>query len=168
MHRSKCYSYFFVEMRQRGRLAGFSLYLSTTGVINDSIVCYKDGPLLPSLNFTTDCIGSGRFVIFFNERLSETSYPEGYETTSVTTELCEVIVQGTFLQPYNMKMILLCYWCFVQIFVKRCFGNVECLTHFKMRSPLTCLNKFTPHSLTTFNGIIFYLFTYLFCLKDKY
>ena len=99
MYRSKCYSYYFVEMRQRGRLAGFSIYLSTTGVINDSFVCYKDGPLLPSLNFTTDCIGSGRFVIFFNERLSEASYPEGYETTSVTTELCEVIVQGTFLQP---------------------------------------------------------------------
>ena len=99
MYRSKCYSYYFVEMRQRGRLAGFSIYLSTMGVINDSFVCYKDGPLLPSLNFTTDCIGSGRFVIFFNERLSEASYPEGYETTSVTTELCEVIVQGTFLQP---------------------------------------------------------------------
>lgn len=36
----------------------------------------------------------GRFVIFYNERLNEIAYPDGYEVSNVFTELCEVIVQG--------------------------------------------------------------------------
>ncbi|XP_052693423.1 multiple epidermal growth factor-like domains protein 10 [Crassostrea angulata] len=82
------------ENRQRGRFAGFSLYVSTTGDIRGSTLCYKNGPQLPPLNFTTTCTEHGRYVIFYNERLDGISYPEGYEKTSVYTELCEVIVQG--------------------------------------------------------------------------
>lgn len=87
-------------MRQRGRFAGFSLFVSNTGVstisdIKSSTLCYKDGPELPSLNFTNTCTEYGRYVIFYNERLDGASYPEGYELTNVFTELCEVIVQGT-------------------------------------------------------------------------
>ena len=63
--------------------------------MDNSSLCYKDGPQLPPLNFTTNCITSGRYVIFYNERLDEpTSYPEGYEIATVYTELCEVIVKG--------------------------------------------------------------------------
>ena len=80
-------------MRQRGRFAGFSLYISNTGP-KESSLCYKDGSQLPSLNFTTTCFTSGRYVTFYNERLDGTTYPEGYETLNVYTELCEVIVQG--------------------------------------------------------------------------
>nr|XP_034319436.1 scavenger receptor class F member 2-like [Crassostrea gigas] len=82
------------ENRQRGRLAGFSLYVSNTGDIQDSTLCYKDGPQLPPLNFTTECVQFGRYVIFYNERLAGVTYPSGYELTSVFTELCEVIVKG--------------------------------------------------------------------------
>ena len=82
-------------MRQRGRFAGFSLYISNTGNRESSSLCYKDGPKLPPLNFTTNCTLFGRYVIFYNERLDGVTYPAGYEVNSlVQTELCEVIVYG--------------------------------------------------------------------------
>lgn len=76
-----------------GRFAGFSLYVSNTGIFERSILCYKDGPQFPPLNFTTTCTKHGRYVIFYNERLDGVSYPEGY-WAFVYTELCEVIVLG--------------------------------------------------------------------------
>ena len=86
------------EMRQRGRFAGFSLYTSNsgnTGDLRNSSLCYMDGPTLPPLNFTTTCIISGRYIVFYNERLDGIKYPAGYETSStVYTELCEVQVYG--------------------------------------------------------------------------
>lgn len=84
----------FLELRQRGRFAGFSLYISNSNDRKRSYLCYKDGPQLPPLNFTTLCIGYGRYVIFYNKRLHGVSYPSDYEHTSIYTELCEVIVQG--------------------------------------------------------------------------
>eukprot|EP00105_Crassostrea_gigas_P039838 XP_019923986.1 PREDICTED: teneurin-3-like [Crassostrea gigas] len=85
--------------RQRGRFAGFSLYVSNTDVSSDadikgSTLCYKDGPQLPSLNFTIICMEYGRYVIYYNERLGEMVYPSKYEVVNVYTELCEVKVQG--------------------------------------------------------------------------
>lgn len=85
---------FCTENRQRGRLAGFSLYVSNTGDIGGSTLCYKDGHRLPPLNFTTVCIKSGRYVTFYNERLDGVPYPQEYQTTNVVTELCKVTVQG--------------------------------------------------------------------------
>ena len=81
-------------MRQRGRFAGFSLFILKNGSMESSSLCYKDGSQLPPLNFTTTCITSGRYVIFYNERLEGTSYPKNYQTGTVFTELCEVIAQG--------------------------------------------------------------------------
>lgn len=91
-----------LEYRQRGRFAGFSLYISNTNVsalddIKGSTLCYKDGSQLPPLNLTTKCAEYGRYVIFYNERLDGVTYPSGYEIYNVYTELCEVIVQGTDL-----------------------------------------------------------------------
>lgn len=85
------------EIRQRGRFAGFSLYVSTTGDIQGSTLCYKDGPQLPPLNFTTTCTTSGRYVIFYNERLDGVTYPNGYELINAMAELCQVTVQGTYM-----------------------------------------------------------------------
>nr|XP_022305535.1 receptor-type tyrosine-protein phosphatase alpha-like isoform X2 [Crassostrea virginica] len=83
------------ESRQRGRFAGFSLYISNTGDKASSSLCYKDGPELPPLNFSTTCTLSGRYVIFYNERLDGVTYPAGYiVNTYIYTELCEVIVTG--------------------------------------------------------------------------
>lgn len=85
----------FSENRQKGRFAGFSLYLSNSGVKESSALCYKDGPRLPPLNFTTHCTGYGRYVIYYNERVNTANYSEEYEIENVYTELCEVIVKGT-------------------------------------------------------------------------
>nr|XP_034311839.1 multiple epidermal growth factor-like domains protein 10 [Crassostrea gigas] len=80
--------------RQKGRFAGFSLYVSNTTDLHSGYLCYKDGPELPPLDFNTNCLTTGRFVIFYNERLHEVTYPIGYETTAAYTELCEVTVTG--------------------------------------------------------------------------
>lgn len=89
--------------RQRGRFAGFSLYVSNSDVssgpdIKGSNVCYNDTLPLPPLNFTTICLKQGRYIIYYNERLAETTYPTGYELNNVYTELCEVKVQGNYLK----------------------------------------------------------------------
>lgn len=81
-------------MRQRGRFAGFSLYVSNTTDQHRGHLCYKDGPELPLLDFNTNCITHGRYIIFYNERLPGATYPMGYELMSVFTELCEVTVTG--------------------------------------------------------------------------
>nr|XP_022306098.1 receptor-type tyrosine-protein phosphatase alpha-like isoform X1 [Crassostrea virginica] len=82
------------ESRQKGRFAGFSILVSTDGTRDNSSLCYKDGPQLPALNFTTTCFKSGRYVIFYNERLHDVAYPNGYEVYTVYTELCDVTVHG--------------------------------------------------------------------------
>lgn len=81
-------------MRQRRRFAGFSLYVSNATDIPSGILCYKDGPALPLLDFNTNCITNGRYVIFYNERKDEITYPVEYEKSNVITELCEIIVTG--------------------------------------------------------------------------
>lgn len=81
-------------MRQKGRFAGFSLYVSNTPDRHDGLLCYKNGQELPPLDFNTNCITHGRYVIFYNERIYDTQYPIGYLLYAVITELCEVIVTG--------------------------------------------------------------------------
>ena len=89
----------FLESREQGRFAGFSLYLSNTGDRNISSLCYKDGPALPPLNFMTTCTSSGRYVIFYNERHDGVTYPAGYVVGGNDyTELCEVTVKGKLLR----------------------------------------------------------------------
>ncbi|XP_052695522.1 multiple epidermal growth factor-like domains protein 10 [Crassostrea angulata] len=85
--------------RQRGRFAGFSLYVSHSDVLSNADIkgytlCYKDGAQLPPLNFTAVCTVNGRYVIYYNERLHGDTYPDRYEFENVFTELCEVIVLG--------------------------------------------------------------------------
>ncbi|XP_056017458.1 receptor-type tyrosine-protein phosphatase epsilon-like [Ostrea edulis] len=80
--------------RQRGRAAGFSLYVSNTTIKEDGYLCYKNGQELPTLDFSTTCVKHGRYVIFYNERLHGITYPTGYQTAAVHTELCEVTVTG--------------------------------------------------------------------------
>lgn len=87
--------YHLIELRQQGRFAGFSLYVSnTTDIIPSGVLCYKDGPELPPLDFNINCITNGRYIIFYNERKNGITYPLNYETTSVYMELCEVFVSG--------------------------------------------------------------------------
>lgn len=89
----------FVDVRQRGRFAGFALYVSNKNVtsptdIKGSTLCFKDGSQIPPLNFSTTCFEFGRYVIFYNERLVKDINITGYENNNVVTELCEVNIQG--------------------------------------------------------------------------
>ena len=103
----KCNStVYFVEMRQQGRFAGFSLFVSKTGSIENASLCYKDGSILPSLNLTIFCNSNGRYVIFYNERLLEVSYPVEYDVSFALTELCEVNVYGNL---YSNLFPLVCF-----------------------------------------------------------
>lgn len=88
--------------RQQGRFAGFALFLSNTGNINGSTLCYKDRLLLPPLNFTAICAEYGRYVIYYNERLHGVIYPDGYQLDNVFTELCEVIVRGKMIYEVTL------------------------------------------------------------------
>lgn len=81
-------------MRQRGRFAGFSLFVSNTTDKDHGFLCYRNGPEPPPLDVSISCISHGRFVIYYNERQDEINYPAGYETTNIFTELCEVTVRG--------------------------------------------------------------------------
>ncbi|XP_062585804.1 uncharacterized protein LOC134247457 [Saccostrea cucullata] len=81
------------EFRQRGRFAGFALYLSNTTNKDDGYLCYKDGPELPPLDFNTKCIKHGRYLTYYNERVYDQLYPVGY-ASMVVTELCEVMIYG--------------------------------------------------------------------------
>ena len=82
--------------------------------MDNASLCYKDGPQLPSLNFTTNCLTFGRYVTFYNERLTGATYPQEYQQT-VYTEICEVIVQG------RKKIIILPFY------VYTCTLNIQSL-----------------------------------------
>lgn len=92
-------------MRQQSRFAGFSLFISKTGNMENSSVCYIDGPILPPLNLTIFCNAYGRYVIFYNERLIEVSYPVEYDVSFALTELCEVNVYGIFFFEFISNSI---------------------------------------------------------------
>lgn len=102
--------------RQKGRFAGFSLYVSQSDVlsnadIKESTLCYKDGAQLPPLNFTAVCTENGRYVIYYNERLQAHTYPVRYEIENVFTELCEVIVLGKLMYVQHIQIqILIFLW----------------------------------------------------------
>ena len=100
------YIFVYTESRQQSRFAGFSIYVSSDGTRDKISLCYKDGPELPALNFTTTCITSGRYVIFYNERLPGVTYPNGYAVDVVYTELCEVTVSGK--NCYKFLLFLSC------------------------------------------------------------
>uniref|UniRef100_K1R5Z4 protein-tyrosine-phosphatase n=1 Tax=Magallana gigas TaxID=29159 RepID=K1R5Z4_MAGGI len=89
--------------RQRGRFAGFSLYVSNTTDRHDGFLCYKNGQELPPLDFNTSCTRRGKYVIFYNERLNVINYPSEYVTANVITELCEVTVTVCSSGYYGLK-----------------------------------------------------------------
>lgn len=110
--------YFGEEYRQRGRFAGFSLYVSNTGEIERSTLCYKDGPQLPLLNFTTSCTEYGQYVIFYNERNDGVFYPKGYQFSTMYTELCEVIVKGIlYILNHESFLLRLLFTIYMQTFL---------------------------------------------------
>ncbi|XP_078329602.1 uncharacterized protein LOC111116888 [Crassostrea virginica] len=157
----------YKEIRQRGRLAGFSLYVSNTSTMDSSSLCYKDGPKLPSLNFTTNCLTFGRYVTFYNERLTGASYPQGYQQT-VYTEICEVLVQGcktsgTYGSSCEERCSPNCRDDVCHIQRGTCFGckpgwtgrtcNTRCIQSYGENCQVPCSKHCVNHTCNGFHGI---------------
>lgn len=75
---------------------GFSLYVSNTTERLEGTLCFKDKNFkasnIPSV-FNIICPVHGQYVIYYNERLQEVTYPEGY-SKHAHNNLCEVEVFG--------------------------------------------------------------------------
>uniref|UniRef100_A0A8W8NTN0 Scavenger receptor class F member 2 n=1 Tax=Magallana gigas TaxID=29159 RepID=A0A8W8NTN0_MAGGI len=75
---------------------GFSVYVSNTTDRLQGTLCYKDDNFrldtIPAV-FTTTCPVHGQYVIYYNERILNVSYPDEY-SYSVASFLCEVEVYG--------------------------------------------------------------------------
>lgn len=75
------------------------MYVSNTSSRSEGALRFKDSKFtLDTISavFTTICPVHGQYVIYYNERLSEVTYPKEY-SKYVETILCEVEVYGKLL-----------------------------------------------------------------------
>lgn len=81
------------------RFLGFSVYVSNTTCSSEGLLCFKDSNFtlntIPAV-FTTVCPVHGQYVIYYNERLPEVTYPKEYSKYA-EIDLCEVEVYGVYL-----------------------------------------------------------------------
>ena len=91
------------------RFLGFSLYVSNTTNRYDGTLCFKDNNFnlstIPDV-FSTNCTVHGQYVIYYNERLPNVAYPEGYSTYAFN-ELCEVEVFGKYVHELSSIELML-------------------------------------------------------------
>lgn len=92
------------------------MYVSNTTSRLQGILCFKDtnftGSTIPAV-FNTTCTLHGQYVIYYNERLKDVKYPEGYSEFA-ESDLCEVEVYGDYFFTSYLENIS-----FISIFMIR-------------------------------------------------
>ena len=79
-------------------MAGFFLYVSNTTSKEDGHLCFHEIQKVnstPSEDQIINCSVHGRYVIYYNERRSNVSYPNYYSEYAYY-ELCELEVYGMY------------------------------------------------------------------------
>ena len=77
-------------------MAGFYLYVSNTTFKKDGHLCFHEiqtVPGTPSEDQSINCSVYGRYVIYYNERLPNVTYPSYYSMFAYY-ELCELEIYG--------------------------------------------------------------------------
>ena len=79
-------------------MAGFFLYVSNTTSREDAHLCFHEIQTVngtPSEDQSINCSVHGRYVIYYNERTPNVTYPKYYSKYAYY-ELCELEVYGEF------------------------------------------------------------------------
>lgn len=98
-------------------MAGFFLYVSNTTSKKDGHLCFHEiqtAPGTPLPDQKINCSVLGRYVIYYNDRLPNITYPS-YYSQSAFNELCEVEVYTFFVA---VLFVLLCFVLFCLIWRK--------------------------------------------------
>ena len=91
------------------RLAGFFLYVSNTTSKQDGHLCFHEIQTVngtPSEDQRIHCSVHGRYVIYYNERRPNVTYPSYYSEFAYY-ELCELEVYGEVFFCFHHKYSLL-------------------------------------------------------------
>lgn len=87
------------------RMAGFFLYVSNTTSKDDRHLCFHE---IQTVNRTAsedqriNCSVHGRYVIYYNERRKNVTYPSYYSEFAYY-EICELEVYGEFSKRWNSR-----------------------------------------------------------------
>lgn len=87
------------------RMAGFFLYVSNTTSKDDGHLCFHEIQTVnrtPSEDQRIHCSVHGRYVIYYNERRENFTYPEYYPKFAYY-EICELEVYGEFSKRWNSR-----------------------------------------------------------------
>ena len=107
-------------------MAGFFLYISNTTFRKDYHLCFHEIQRVkgtPSEDQRINCSVHGRYVVYYNERLSTENYPS-YFSDWAFYELCELEVYGNFFFTSNNEII---YYTSVKstLVGKTCYKNTS-------------------------------------------
>lgn len=104
----KQFGFVSVPTGYTARMAGFFLYVSNTTSKDDGHLCFHEIQTVnrtPSEDQRVNCSVHGRYVIYYNERKENVTYPDYYSDFAYY-ELCELEVYGEFSKKIILKVMV--------------------------------------------------------------